>query len=74
MHTSTLKGWCDKHPEFEQAYETARQLQRNIWMVNSLAGHYNSSFAQFFGKYVLGYGEERVGDSKTVEIVVRVEE
>ena len=40
-------------------------------VVNSLAGGYNSSFAQFFGKTALGYGDNTPEGQDTV-ITVRV--
>lgn len=68
---STLMRWRKEHPDFDTAYERARQMQENAWLVNSLAGGYNSSFAQFFGKTTLGYGDNAPEEQDTV-ITVRV--
>lgn len=68
----TLETWRSEHPDFDSAYEQARQMQENIWLVNSLTGKYNSSFAQFFGKTVLGHDgktDERQPDVITVRVV-----
>ncbi len=67
-----LNAWRSEHPEFDAACQRAQQMQENAWIVGSLAGHYNSSFAQFFGKTVLGYGERGDGEKEPPVITVRV--
>lgn len=67
-----LKAWRLEHPEFEAAWQRAQQMQENAWIVGSLAGQYNSSFAQFFGKTVLGYGERAEESAQTPVVTVRV--
>lgn len=67
-----LEDWRKEHPDFDAAYGQARKMQENIWLVNSLTGRYNSSFAQFFGKTVLGHdagAEQERPDVITVRIV-----
>ena len=65
VHVSTLYLWKDRHKEFEKAYNMAKQLQEKIWLVNSMNGFYNSSFAQFFGKNCLGYKEKSEQEVKS---------
>ncbi len=72
VSVSELRRWRKEHPEFDAACERAQQMQENAWLVNSLAGCYNSSFAQFFGKTVLGYGEREAGEEEPPVITVRV--
>lgn len=59
----TLDNWQEKHEEFLQAYTRAKSLQEHIWLVNGMAGHYNSQFAQFFGKNCLGYKDKQEVES-----------
>ena len=55
VHIDTLIEWTKVHPEFSDAYARAKQLQEQIWLVNSLENRYNAQFAMFFGKNCLGY-------------------
>lgn len=58
VHVDTLHEWKDKHPEFSEAYTCAKQIQENIWLVNSMGNLYNAQFAKFFGINCLGYKEK----------------
>lgn len=69
---SVLQQWRDEHAEFELACQRAQQMQENAWLVNSLGGFYNSSFAQFFGKTVLGYGAGEVQQPAPESITVHI--
>ena len=59
VHIDTLHEWCNKNPEFSEAYKRAKQLQEKIWLVNGMQGLYNAQFAQFFGKNCLGYADKQ---------------
>lgn len=70
----TLRDWREKHPEFDDACRRAQMMQEDKWLVNSMAGLYNSSFAQFYGKTALGYSDKAVPADPPREIEIRVVE
>ena len=59
VHRNTLKNWCDEHPEFAEAYETAKDLQREFLVDIGLSGATSASFAIFTMKNVCGWRDER---------------
>lgn len=44
---STLHEWIKIHPELSNAYDFAKQAQKNHLLQNGLSGNYNGSFAKF---------------------------
>lgn len=56
----TLQNWCEAtdekgmllNPEFLDAYKRAKELQKQVLVVNSMAGRYNTQFAIFIAKNV----------------------
>ena len=70
-----LRIWREEHPEFDRACRRAQMMQEDKWLVNSMAGLYNSSFAQFYGKTALGYSDKAASaESAPREIEIRVVE
>lgn len=59
VHRNTLKNWCAEHPEFAEAYETAKDLQREFLVDIGLSGTTSASFAIFTMKNVCGWRDER---------------
>ena len=59
VHRNTLRDWCDLHPEFAEAYETAKDLQREFIVDVALSGAAPPSFAIFTMKNVCGWRDER---------------
>lgn len=59
VHRNTLKNWCDEYPEFAEAYETAKDLQREFLVDIGLSGATSASFAIFTMKNVCGWRDER---------------
>ena len=59
VHRNTLKNWCAEHPEFAEAYETAKDLQREFIVDVALSGAAPPSFAIFTMKNVCGWRDER---------------
>lgn len=59
VHRNTLKNWCNEHPEFAKAYETAKDLQREFLVDIGLSGATSASFAIFTMKNVCGWRDER---------------
>lgn len=51
----TLDNWCHEHPEFLQAYTRAKQLQMEMLVSNGLNGTYDSRFAIFSAKNMIGW-------------------
>lgn len=43
----TLLNWREKYPSFNDAYERALDMQKDILITNSLGGLYNGNFAKF---------------------------
>lgn len=54
----TLENWCESHEEFREAYERAKELQKNVLIVNSLGGQYNGNFAKFIAMNEFGMSEK----------------
>lgn len=44
----TLCEWRDTHPEFSEAYRSAKDLQKKFLFNHTMNGNYNASFAKFF--------------------------
>lgn len=59
VHRNTLKNWCNEHPEFAEAYDTAKDLQREFIVDVALSGAAPPSFAIFTMKNVCGWRDER---------------
>lgn len=59
VHRNTLKNWCNEYPEFAEAYETAKDLQREFLVDIGLSGATSASFAIFTMKNVCGWRDER---------------
>lgn len=59
VHRNTLKNWCAEHPEFVEAYDTAKDLQREFIVDVALSGAAPPSFAIFTMKNVCGWRDER---------------
>nr|DAS72639.1 MAG TPA: Terminase small subunit [Caudoviricetes sp.] len=59
VHRNTLKNWCAEHPEFAEAYDTAKDLQREFIVDVALSGTAPPSFAIFTMKNVCGWRDER---------------
>lgn len=59
VHRNTLKSWCAEHPEFAEAYDTAKDLQREFIVDVALSGAAPPSFAIFTMKNVCGWRDER---------------
>lgn len=59
VHRNTLRDWCELHPEFAEAYETAKDLQREFIVDVALSGAAPASFAIFTMKNVCGWRDER---------------
>lgn len=59
VHRNTLKNWCAEHPEFAEAYDTAKDLQREFIVDVALSGAAPPSFAIFTMKNICGWRDER---------------
>jgi hypothetical protein len=51
----TLGEWCKVHPEFSVAYTVAKHLQEDMLISNTLKGLYDSRFAIFAAKNMIGW-------------------
>lgn len=54
---TTLK-WCEKHVEFNQAYQHCKHLQREMLITNGLNGLYNSTAYVFTAKNIAGMRDQ----------------
>jgi len=50
--TSSLDRWCKKHEEFREAYNTAKEMQKEFLMDNGLAGLYPPASFIFTAKNI----------------------
>lgn len=60
---ATLLRWKDKYKDFRGAYNRAKELQRNIWIINSMKGYYPASYSIFFGKNIFGWKDKQEVDN-----------
>jgi hypothetical protein len=51
----TLAEWCREHKEFSVAYTVAKHLQEDMLISNTLKGLYDSRFAIFAAKNMIGW-------------------
>ena len=56
---TTLHDWRKKHPEFDEAYAHAKELQREFLVEVGLSGKTSASFVIFTMKNVCGWRDER---------------
>ena len=47
INRSTLREWCEVHPEFSTAFEECKEKQKTILITHALNNNYNASFAKF---------------------------
>jgi hypothetical protein len=47
LHKSTLYRWAEKHPEFSDALNTAKQAQQEILNQHALTGMYKEGYSKF---------------------------
>lgn len=71
VDVGVLLDWCKRHPEFNQAYARAKQLQEAVWLRESMAGRYNAQFSKFFGVNCLGYKDKVEQDTTITEYTMK---
>jgi hypothetical protein len=54
----TMYEWCEKYPEFKEAYEMAKQMQLNVLVQNALRGNYNAFFSFQMAKNMFGWRDK----------------
>lgn len=59
INKSTLHEWVKSESEFSNAYKMAKEMQKDIWLQNSLKGLYNPTFTIFAGKNIFGWKDNR---------------
>lgn len=72
----TLENWCESHEEFREAYERAKEIQKNTLIVNSLGGQYNGNFAKFIAMNEFGMSEKsesKLGGLEGFDVNITVE-
>jgi|SRR3990167_939027 len=62
VHRDTLNKWSEVHKEFSDAIMRAKECQERILVTNGLKGLYNSVFAVFTAKNVLGWRDRSETD------------
>src|SRR5690349_11818379 len=55
VNKDTLYEWAKKHSEFSVALKEVKDLQEKLLVVNGLNGVYNSTFAIFAAKNMIGW-------------------
>ena len=56
---NTLLNWCEVHPEFLSAYQSAKGLQEQALVAHTLAGRFNATFAGLTAKNILGWRDRQ---------------
>lgn len=56
--SGTLQNWREIYPSFNEAYERALDMQKDILITNSLGGLYNGNFAKFIASAQFGMAEK----------------
>lgn len=59
VNQDTLHEWKKVHAEFSEAFKIAKELQENFLAINTLLGLYNSTFAIFTAKNILGWRDQK---------------
>ena len=59
----TLLNWCVDHPRFRHCYAWAREKQRDILIVNGMAGRYSANFAKFIAINCHGMQDKIVNEN-----------
>lgn len=65
VDADTLLNWRDKYKDFFGAYKKAKNIQIEIWRVNSMQGLYNPAFTIFAGKNMFGWRDKQEIDHTT---------
>lgn len=65
VNSDTLYEWAKHHPEFSDSLKAVKQLQEKILVINGLNGCYNSTFAIFTAKNVIGWRDQTQIDHTT---------
>lgn len=65
VNVDTLYEWAKQHAEFSEALKAVKQLQEKILVINGLNGCYNSTFAIFTAKNVIGWRDQTHVDHTT---------
>jgi len=73
VNRDTLNAWDKKYKEFSAALKKAKDCQRRILITNGIKGLYNTAFAIFTAKNIIGWRDRQditSGDEKLEGIVV----
>lgn len=72
----TLENWAESYPTtFGRAYEMAKDMQKNMIVVNALGGRYNGNFAKFIASAQFDMAEktkQEIGAGDGLEVIVNV--
>ena len=72
----TLENWAENYPStFGMAYEMAKDIQKNMIVVNALGGRYNGNFAKFIASAQFDMAEktkQEIGAGDGLEVIVNV--
>jgi hypothetical protein len=63
--TAKKKNGKLKHKEFSDAIKRAKDIQENIWAINSFKGLYNPAFTIFAGKNIFNWKDKQDIDHTT---------
>lgn len=74
VHRETLLNWCEKHPEFFDAYKKAKELQEMIIAKNAIKNRYDKTFSIFMLKCNHGWNDGSSQQTGTVKIEIDEDE
>lgn len=59
VNQDTLHEWIKKHPEFSEAFKTAKEKQEKIVVINAMRKLYDSTFSIFTLKNIAGWRDKQ---------------
>lgn len=68
----TLLNWCKDNPEFLQAYEHCKDIQKKFIMEHGMMGNYNPGFAKFIAVNVTDLKDKVTHEVEDTRIVVEL--
>lgn len=70
VHYDTLNEWSKVHPEFSEAYSTAKRLQKDMLMQNGLNGSYNAGYATYLSKCITDLREAPTQTEEKTRLII----
>lgn len=66
----TFYNWVKKHPEFSDAFEAAKKLQKKHLVYHGLNSNYNSAFAKFIAVNCTDLVDKQTIETKEIKVEI----